>query len=137
MVEQLTIESVVTDYARNENLSKQKSDFLLSVFRRLMSEGDFTKDLGTPPEWVQEVTGSWEYKNCTWGHCVCDVLVALGLSTEDDPLEAPYEFLDAESIWTDEEIEAEIKQRFEEWDALTGTERLKRFRNSIKPLRRS
>jgi hypothetical protein len=136
MADRLTIESVVADFVKDKQLCREKSDFLLAVFRRLKSEGDFTKDFGTPPGWIQDALGSWEYKNCTWGHCVCDVLVAMGLSTEDDPLEAPYEFLGAESIWTDEEIEAEVKQRFEDWDALTGAERLKRFRNTIKPLSR-
>lgn len=134
MADRLTIESVVADFVKDKQLSREKSDFLLAVFRRLKSEGDFTKDFGTPPKWIQDALGSWEYKNCTWGHCVCDVLVALGLSTEDDPLEAPYEFLEADSIWTDEEIEAEIKERFKDWDALTGPERLQRFRNTIKPL---
>lgn len=137
MVEQLTIESVVADFASDKKLSTEKSDFLISVFAQLIRKGDFTKDLGKPPEWIQEALGSWEYKNCTWGHCVCDVLAALNLSTEEDPLEAPFEYLDAESILTDEEIEAEFKHKFEEWDALTGTERLRCVRNSIKAIKRS
>lgn len=80
--------------------------------------------------------GSWEYKNCTWGYCVCDVLAALGVAPEHDPLEAPYEFLGAESVWSEDEIRDMLQGEINDWDALTGTERLKRFTNAIRRLRR-
>jgi hypothetical protein len=136
MVEQWSIESIVADFALNQWLPDEKIDFLVSVFRRLVKEGDFTRSLGAPPEWIQEHVGAWEYKNCTWGHCVCNVLVAVSVSTEDDPLEAPFEFLDAESIWSEEEVEAAYRQEFEEWSSLTQHERLKRYRNFIRALKR-
>lgn len=136
MAKEYSVESVVAEFAKNKELSIDKVKFLSQVFIRLVKEGDFTTDLGTPPEWVQEALGSWEYKNCTWGHCVCDVLVALGVAPEHDPLEAPFEFLDAESIWSEDEIRDMLQGEINSWDALTGTERLKRFRNAIRRLRR-
>jgi len=114
MVEQWSVESVVADFAINQGLPDEKIEFLVSEFRRLVKEGDFTKSLGSPPEWVREHTGGWEYKNCTWAHCACNVLAEVGASTEDDPLEAPFEFLDAQSIWTDAEVEAAYRQEFQE-----------------------
>lgn len=136
MAERLTIESVVAEYANSQNLSSEKIEFLSRAFLRLVEEGDYTKALGPPPEWVQNALGSWEYKNCTWGHCVCDVLAALGVAPEHDPLEAPYEFLGAESVWSEDEIRDMLQGEINSWDALTGTERLKRFRNAIRHLRR-
>ena len=136
MAEQMTIQSVVEDFARGENLPTQKRAFLVRTFKKLMAEGDFTKSLGAPPEWVIEVTGSWEYKNCTWGHCVCDVMVALNLSTEDDPLEAPYEFLGAESVWSDEEGERQLELQREQVKALPEEARSGFFGDIIKVLER-
>ena len=136
MVEQMTIQSVVEDFARGEKLPTQKRAFLVRTFKKLMAEGDFTKSLGAPPEWVKEKIGSWEYKNCTWGHCVCDVLVALNIETEDDPLEAPYEFLGAESIFVDEESKRQLELELEKWNALPEDERLGFFDDVIKVLER-
>ena len=136
MVEQLTVQSVVEDFARGEKLPTQKRAFLVRSFKKLMAEGDFTKSLGAPPEWVKEKIGSWEYKNCTWGHCVCDVLDALNIETEDDPLEAPYEFLGAESVWSDEDIKAQWQGEKEHWEALSAQERRKMYRNGIRALKR-
>jgi hypothetical protein len=136
MAERLIIESVVSEYANSQSLSSEKIEFLSREFLRLVEEGDYTKDLGSPPEWVQNALGSWEYKNCTWGHCVCDVLAALGVAPEHDPLEAPYEFLGAESVWSEDEIRDMLQGEINDWDTLTGTERLKRFTNAIRRLRR-
>lgn len=136
MAEQITIQSVVEDFARGENLPTQKRAFLVCTFKKLMVEGDVTKSLGAPPEWVIEETGSWKYKNCTWGHCVCDVMVALNLSTEDDPLEAPYEFLGAQSVLVDEEGELQLELQREQLKALPEEARSEFFGDIIKVLER-
>jgi hypothetical protein len=134
MVEQMTIQSVVTEYAENKSLSKEKIRFLSHEFMRLVEEGDFTKSFGSPPQWIQEELGSSEYKNCTWGHCVCDVLVAIGEAPEHDPLEAPYEFLGAESVRTDEEIAEQYEEEYALWREQTFPGRIKGFREELKRL---
>lgn len=134
MAEQMTIQSVVTEYAENKSLSKKKIRFLSREFMRLVEEGDFTKDLGSPPQWIQDELGSWEYKNCTWGLCLCDVLVAIGEAPEYDPLEAPYELLGAESVRTDEETTEQYEEEYALWREQTFPERIKSFREELNRL---
>jgi len=134
MAEQMTIQSVVTEYAENKTLPEEKIKFLSDEFMRLVEEGDFTKDLGSPAQWIQEELGSWEYRNCTWGHCLCDVLVAVGEAPEHDPLEAPYEFLGAESVQTDEEIQMQYEEEYALWREETFPERIKSFREELNRL---
>jgi hypothetical protein len=134
MVEQLCIQSVIADYARDGDLSDEKKEFLASTYNRFVEEGDFTKALGTPHVWIQEATDSVEYGNCTWAHCLCNVLVALGIDTEYDPLEAPYELFDAESSFVDEEEEAEQRRQKETWDALTEDERMEALEDCVRAL---
>jgi hypothetical protein len=134
MVEQLCIQSVIADYARAGDLSDEKKEFLARTYNRFVEEGDFTKALGTPHVWIQEATDSVEYSNCTWAHCLCNVLVALGIDTEYDPLEAPYELFDAESSFVDEEEEAEQRREKEAWDALTEDERMEALEDCVRAL---
>jgi hypothetical protein len=136
VAEQCSVQLVITEFAEGKELSLEKVKFLSQSFIRLVEEGDFTKELAPPPGWVQEALGSWKYKNCTWGHCVCDVLVALDEAPEHDPLEAPYEYLNAECVWSEKEIRDMLQDEINTLEALTVTERLKRFRNAIRHLQR-
>jgi hypothetical protein len=137
MSEQLCIQSVIADFARDGDLSDEKKEFLAQTYNRLVEEGDFTKALGSPHVWIQEATDSVEYANCTWAHCLCNVLVALGIDVEYDPLEAPYELFDAESSLVDEEEEAEHRRQKEAWDALTEDERIEALKDCVKALESS
>jgi hypothetical protein len=134
MAEQWSFQSVVTYFVRDGDLSAGKKEFHARTYQRLVEEGYISKEHGEPPEWIQAATGSWEYKNCTWAHCICNVLVALNVDVEDDPLEAPFEFLGAKSIFVDEEEEAEHRHEQEAWDALTEDERMEALQDCVKAL---
>ena len=93
--EDWSIPSVVSDYVRDQKLSRRKEAFLISAFNRMCdTQVDSTIGLGEPPKSLQMELDA-EYINCTWGHLLCHVLCGLGSDTEEDPFEAPTEFFDA------------------------------------------
>ena len=132
MSEQWTIESVITDYMKREkgSLSRREKAFLTSVFKRLVDEGDFTKESGKPPQWIIRQLQFEQVLFTTWGHCVCGVMDRENIDLEEDPYDAPTEYLDAELDMTPEERTYWAKREKEEtekWNNLSEKEQRERL----------
>ena len=132
MSEKWTIESVITDYMNREkgSLSRREKAFLTSVFERLVDEGDFTKESGKPPQWIIRQLQFEQVLFTTWGHCVCGVMVRENIDLEEDPYDAPTEYLDAELDMTPEERTYWAKREKEEtekWNNLSEKEQRERL----------
>ena len=132
MSEKWTIQSVITDYMKREkgSLSRREKAFLTSVFDRLVDQGDFTKDSGNPPKWIIRQLQFEQVLFTTWGHCVCGVMVRENIDLEEDPYDAPTEYLDAELDMTPEEKTYWAKREKEEtekWNNLSEKEQRERL----------
>ena len=132
MSEKWTIESVITDYMNREkgSLSRREKAFLTSVIDRLVDQGDFTKDSGNPPQWIIRQLQFEKVLFTTWGHCVCGVMVREDIDLEEDPYDAPTEYLDAELDMPPEERAYWAryeKEETEKWNKLSEKEQMERL----------